>query len=166
MQDLLRVSSCFRAFVVPAASEERRLRLGAPAALVIDQPRLAVEAAAVAGQRSARSNHAMTRDDDRNRVGAVRGADRPGRAGRAERARSRRRLSIDDIVRRKPPIEAAFRRESRSRRRPRPATVVNSRARIPSSDASASMSPSGVGSTVRYSLRICRQYRRTSGPRL
>ena len=69
--------------------EGQNLGLGAPAAFVVDQPRLAVEAAAVAGQRSGRSDHAVAGDDDRDRIGAVGGADGARGAGRAERLRDR-----------------------------------------------------------------------------
>src|SRR5205823_13493198 len=55
-----------------------------PAPLVIEQPRFALEAAAVAGQRSGRSDDAVTRDDDRDRIRAVGGAHRARGVGRSD----------------------------------------------------------------------------------
>ena len=46
------------------------------AAFVVEQPALALDAAEVAAQRSARSQHAMARHDDRQRIAPVRGTDR------------------------------------------------------------------------------------------
>src|SRR5690349_21493231 len=43
--------------------------------LVLEQPALARQAAAVAGQRAVRADHAMARHDDADRVAAVRQAD-------------------------------------------------------------------------------------------
>src|SRR5204863_6643742 len=51
--------------------EQRRLRLPTPVPLVIDEPCLAVETAAVSCERPGRTDHAMTGDDDRDRIRAV-----------------------------------------------------------------------------------------------
>ena len=57
-----------------------------PAALVVEEPGLPIEAAAVPDQRSRRADHSMARHDDRDRVGAVGGADGTRGAGRPEGA--------------------------------------------------------------------------------
>src|SRR5262249_26449421 len=70
-----------------ARLEQRGLRNAAPALLVIQQPRLAIEAAAVAGEVSGRADDAMTRDDDRDWIRAVGGACGARGTGRSERLR-------------------------------------------------------------------------------
>jgi hypothetical protein len=56
-------------------SEQRRLWLATPAALVIDEPGFSLETTAVTRQRSRCANHPVTGDDDGDWVGAVGGAD-------------------------------------------------------------------------------------------
>jgi hypothetical protein len=69
----------------PARSEAWGSRSG----FVIDEPRFAIEGAAVAGQRAGRSDHAVTRHDDRDRVRTICGADRARRTLRPQRLRDR-----------------------------------------------------------------------------
>src|SRR5688500_14875958 len=60
-----------------------------------EQPLLALDAAAVTGQRSVRSDDAMAGNDHRNRVCAVRRADRANRRGSSDALRE---LGIGDRV--------------------------------------------------------------------
>src|SRR5688572_18152374 len=60
-----------------------------------EQPLLALDAAAVSGQRPVRSDHAMTRDDHRNRIRAVGRTDRTNRGRLADATRE---LAVRDRV--------------------------------------------------------------------
>src|SRR5262249_32620354 len=53
-------------------------------ALVLQQPALAVEAAAIAGERAVLADHAVAGHDDRDRIAAVDHADRAHRVGTAD----------------------------------------------------------------------------------
>ena len=110
-----RLASRWKCSLAPAtrhdvcATVRRRGRAGQPggedAALRLEQPELAPQAAAVAAQAAAGRDHAVTRDDDGDAVGAVGAADGAGRAGHAELARELgvgARLPVGDTQQRLP----------------------------------------------------------------
>src|ERR1700682_1051785 len=70
-----------------------------------EQPALALDATAIAGQRSIRPDDAMTGDDDADRITTVGKADRAHRGGSTDAPRQRRvgdRLAAPDLPQRPP----------------------------------------------------------------
>src|SRR5262245_9394602 len=74
-------------FPLNRSRRNRAARISQNLPLMIEQPALAIEPAAVAGQRAVGADHAMAGNDNGNRISPIGGADRPAGLGLPDAAR-------------------------------------------------------------------------------